>query len=68
MPYVLHCTTLIGLKVDELLETARMLFTLVLTIKEKLGISIELVNLGGGFGIPYRPDEQVIDVKVRMLP
>jgi len=50
------------LKVEELLETARMLFTLVATIKEKLDISIELVNLGGGIGIPYRPGEQVIDV------
>lgn len=53
------------MKVEELLETARMLFNLVLMIKEKLDISIELVNLGGGFGIPYRPDEKVIDVKVR---
>jgi len=39
-----------------------MLFNLVLVIKEKLGITIELVNLGGGFGIPYRPEE-VIDVQ-----
>jgi len=51
------------LKVDELHETARMLFTLVAEIKKKLGISIELVNLGGGIGIPYRPGESVIDVK-----
>eukprot|EP00931_Biecheleriopsis_adriatica_P116768 TRINITY_DN92361_c0_g1_i1.p1 TRINITY_DN92361_c0_g1~~TRINITY_DN92361_c0_g1_i1.p1 ORF type:complete len:459 (-),score=120.56 TRINITY_DN92361_c0_g1_i1:38-1414(-) len=51
------------LKVDELLETARMLFTLVAEIKDKLGISIEMVNLGGGIGIPYRPGEQVIDVQ-----
>lgn len=40
-----------------------MLFSLVLMIKEELGISIELVNLGGGFGIPYRPEEKVIDVQ-----
>lgn len=51
------------LKAEELLETARMLFNLVLVIKEKLGITIELVNLGGGFGIPYRPEEKVIDVQ-----
>ncbi|CAE7817632.1 tabA, partial [Symbiodinium microadriaticum] len=44
------------LKAQELLETARMLFGLVGSIKEKLGINIELVNLGGGFGIPYRPE------------
>lgn len=51
------------LKAQELLETARMLFGLVGSIKEKLGINIELVNLGGGFGIPYRPEENIIDVK-----
>merc|ERR1719163_1701244 len=50
------------LKVEELLETARMLFTLVATIKDKLGIHIEMVNLGGGIGIPYRPEQDVIDV------
>eukprot|EP00419_Tripos_fusus_P089307 CAMPEP_0172842198 /NCGR_PEP_ID=MMETSP1075-20121228/30544_1 /TAXON_ID=2916 /ORGANISM="Ceratium fusus, Strain PA161109" /LENGTH=479 /DNA_ID=CAMNT_0013686283 /DNA_START=68 /DNA_END=1507 /DNA_ORIENTATION=+ len=47
---------------EELLETARMLFTLVEKINEQLGIRIEMVNLGGGIGIPYRPEEQVIDV------
>lgn len=52
-----------GLKPEELLETARMLFNLVLVIKEKVGVTIELVNLGGGFGIPYRPEEKVIDVQ-----
>ena len=40
-----------------------MLFNLVLVIKEKVGVTIELVNLGGGFGIPYRPEEKVIDVQ-----
>ena len=44
-----------------------MLFNLVLMIKEKLDISIELVNLGGGFAIPYKPDEKVIDVKALCL-
>eukprot|EP00442_Polarella_glacialis_P018352 CAMPEP_0115063504 /NCGR_PEP_ID=MMETSP0227-20121206/9146_1 /TAXON_ID=89957 /ORGANISM="Polarella glacialis, Strain CCMP 1383" /LENGTH=466 /DNA_ID=CAMNT_0002449017 /DNA_START=142 /DNA_END=1542 /DNA_ORIENTATION=- len=50
------------LKVDELVETARMLFTLVSTIKEQTGIDVEMVNLGGGIGIPYKPDEEIIDV------
>jgi len=54
---VSNCT-----QADELCETARMLFTLVGTIKEKVGIEIEMVNLGGGIGIPYKPDESVIDV------
>jgi diaminopimelate decarboxylase len=50
------------LKADELAETARMLFTIVAQIKEKLGICIEAVNLGGGFGIPYSPEEKPLDV------
>lgn len=50
------------LKVNELLETARMLFDLVAAVHERLGIRIEMVNLGGGIGIPYRPGEEVIDV------
>mmetsp|Transcript_102557 Transcript_102557/g.265209 ORF Transcript_102557/g.265209 Transcript_102557/m.265209 type:complete len:479 (-) Transcript_102557:85-1521(-) len=49
------------LKPEELKETARMLFGLVEKISKELGIAIEMVNLGGGFGIPYRPGEAVID-------
>lgn len=50
------------LKVDQLVDTARMLFTLVATVKEKLGIKIEMVNLGGGIGIPYKPEDGIVDV------
>jgi len=49
------------LKVEEILETARMLFTIVAEVKDKLGITIEMVNLGGGIGIPYKPGETVMD-------
>lgn len=44
-------------------ETARMLFELVGRIHEQLGIKIEFVNLGGGIGIPYRPDDQPVDLQ-----
>lgn len=50
------------LRAEELLETARMLFTLAGTIREELGLRIELVNLGGGIGIPYKPGDPKIDV------
>ncbi len=39
------------------IETARMLFDLVVEISQKLGIRFEFVNLGGGIGIPYRLDQ-----------
>lgn len=44
------------------IETARMLFELVGELSEALGISFEFVNLGGGFGIPYHPDDEKIDL------
>jgi diaminopimelate decarboxylase len=41
-------------------ETARMLFELVVEIREKTGIAMEFVILGGGVGIPYRPEDRAI--------
>ncbi len=49
------------LNVDYHIETARMLFELTAEILRKTGIRIEFVNLGGGAGIPYRPDQKAID-------
>ncbi|TAH50918.1 MAG: diaminopimelate decarboxylase [Treponema sp.] len=43
------------------IETARMLFTLAVEIKETSGISVEFVNLGGGIGIPYKPGQVAVD-------
>jgi len=44
-----------------LIETANMLFDLVADISKKLSIKFEFVNLGGGVGIPYRPDDEPVD-------
>ncbi len=46
---------------DYFVETAVMLFELAVELKEKLDIRIEFVNLGGGIGIPYRPDQTAVD-------
>ena len=43
-------------------ETAQILFDLIVEIKDRIGISIEFANLGGGIGIPYRPDDQPVDL------
>jgi diaminopimelate decarboxylase len=51
------------LNLDYHLETARMLFELVAEITREVGIRFELVNLGGGFGIPYNPEQTAIDWK-----
>ncbi len=41
-----------------------MLFKLAVEIAATLGIRLEFINLGGGIGIPYTPDEQAIDVEM----
>ncbi|MDR1176157.1 MAG: diaminopimelate decarboxylase [Treponema sp.] len=46
------------------IETARMLFDLAVEVKEKAGVRLEFINLGGGVGIPYRPEQEVVDYKV----
>ncbi len=51
------------LNADYHIETARILFELAVEIREKTGLRIEFVNLGGGAGIPYRPDQRPIDYK-----
>ena len=44
------------------IDTAVMLFELAVEIKTTLGISLEFVNLGGGFGIPYLPEQNPVDI------
>lgn len=43
-------------------ETARILFELVVDLSKNLGISFEFINLGGGIGIPYLPEQQPVDL------
>ena len=43
---------------------ARTLFQTAVDIKEKTGVSLSFINLSGGIGIPYRPDQKKNDIKV----
>ena len=45
-------------------ETAELLFQLVVDISKKLDITFEFVNIGGGIGIPYKPEEEPVDLCV----
>jgi len=45
-----------------LIDTAKILFQLILEIYQKTGIVFEFANLGGGFGIPYQPDQHSLDI------
>jgi diaminopimelate decarboxylase len=44
-------------------ETAKILFELVLEISQKLQVKFEFVNFGGGVGIPYRPEQEAVDLQ-----
>lgn len=57
---------------DYFVDTAKMLFELAVELKEKLGIKIEFLDLGGGIGIPYKPGQKKVDLfevakKIRAL-
>ncbi|MFC1476578.1 diaminopimelate decarboxylase, partial [Fibrobacterota bacterium] len=45
------------------IETAEMLFNLVVDISKSLHVSFEFVNIGGGIGIPYKPDDEPVDIE-----
>lgn len=47
---------------DYIIDTAKMLFSLVVDLSQQLGITFEFVNIGGGIGIPYRPDQKAMDL------
>ena len=41
---------------------ARTLFELAVELKEKTGANITFINLSGGVGIPYRPEQKANDI------
>lgn len=53
-------------------DTAKILFELAIELKKTLGIKIEFLDLGGGIGIPYRPEQKKVPLdcvakKIRAL-
>lgn len=48
---------------DCFIGTANMMFDLILELKQKVGIDMEFVNFGGGIGIPYKPEEEAVDLE-----
>ncbi len=43
---------------------AKTLFEVAVKLKEETGANITFINLSGGVGIPYRPDQEPNDIKV----
>ncbi len=44
-------------------ETAHILFELVKEIHDEVGIGFDFVNLGGGIGIPYNPEDEEVNLE-----
>lgn len=45
-----------------MVQTAEMLLELVEEISKELEITFEFINIGGGLGIPYRPEQESLDL------
>ncbi len=45
-----------------IVETAEMLLEMVARLGDDLGIRFEFINIGGGLGIPYQPDQEPLDI------
>ena len=45
-------------------ELARILFELAVELRDKTGVHIKFINLSGGIGIPYKPEERSNDIMV----
>lgn len=41
---------------------AKVLFELAVRLRDKTGVKIKFINLSGGIGIPYRPDQEKNDI------
>lgn len=50
-----------ALDADAIAETQRQTVALAATLAEQIGVTPPLVNLGGGFGIPYFPGDPALD-------
>jgi diaminopimelate decarboxylase len=48
---------------DYFVEAIRELFLVARDIQEKISVSFEFINLGGGLGIPYKPQDKEFDIK-----
>jgi len=51
------------LNADYFVETAVILFEMAAEVAEEVGISLDFINLGGGIGIPYKPEEEEVNLE-----
>ncbi len=51
------------LNIEYFVSVTRKLFEIVESVSKKLGITFEFVDIGGGFGVPYKPDETALEIE-----
>ena len=47
-----------------IIDTAKLLFDRVVEISQKVGITFDFINIGGGIGIPYKPEQTAQPLEV----
>jgi diaminopimelate decarboxylase len=45
-------------------DTAIMLYELAVEVLRETGVRIEFINIGGGIGIPYKPQQAAVDIEL----
>lgn len=50
------------LNFEYMVETTRMILDVVKHLSRDMGIEFEFINIGGGLGIPYQPDQNPLDL------
>lgn len=48
---------------DYFTEIVEKLLDIVAEVKKETGVEIEMMNIGGGLGVPYRPEEKSLDME-----
>ena len=52
-----------GSSTDPFVDVAEILIELTNEIKKNVGIDLEFIDIGGGIGVPYKPQEEEMDVE-----
>lgn len=50
------------LQIDPFMKSAEKLFEVAKNVRKKTGLTFEFIDIGGGFGVPYRPSEEELDL------
>lgn len=60
----IHCHIGSGsLEIEPFVKEAKAMVSIIRTLKKQLGIELAYIDLGGGFGVPYKPDELPLNIE-----